>query len=153
MEKEKQIHTKYCKANKGAVLPQDMFEECIFLYREFTTEALRLLIPATTYDFSEVIKESFTAAFMLGMKEYFGNVDHLRATVSEVPIPDTDARKQYLVIYDSVPGGTGYLKQLMSDDKALIKIFESALDKMKNCSCNSDSFSKDTKWCCSCCYW
>ena len=135
---EKQIHTKYCKANKGALLTQDMFEECIFLYREFTTEALRLLIPATTYDFSEIIKESFTAAFMLGMKEYFGNVDHLRATVSEVPIPDTDARKQYLVIYDSVPGGTGYLKQLMNDDKALLKIFESALNKMKNCSCNAD---------------
>ncbi len=135
---EKQIHTKYCKANKGAVLPQDMFEECIFLYREFTTEALRLLIPATTFDFTDVIKESFTAAFMLGMKEYFGNVDHLRATVSEVPIPDTDARKQYLVIYDSVPGGTGYLKQLMNDDKSLIKIFESALNKMKTCSCNSD---------------
>ena len=135
---EKQVHTKYCKANKGALLTQDMFEECIFLYREFTTEALRLLIPATTFDFSEVIKESFTAAFMLGMKEYFGNVDHLRATVSEVPIPDSDARKQYLVVYDSVPGGTGYLKQLMNDDKSLIKIFESALNKMKNCSCNAD---------------
>ncbi len=136
--KAKQNHTKYCKANKGSILTEDMFEECIFLYREFTTEALRLLIPATTYDFSDVIKESFTAAFMLGMKEYFGNVDHLRATISEVPIPDTDARKQYLVIYDSVPGGTGYLKQLMNDDKALLKIFESALNKMKTCTCNSD---------------
>ncbi len=136
--KAKQNHTKYCKANKGAILPQDMFEECIFLYREFTTEALRLLIPATTFDFTDIIKESFTAAFMLGMKEYFGNVDHLRATISEVPIPDTDARKQYLVIYDSVPGGTGYLKQLMNDDKSLIKIFESALNKMKTCTCNSD---------------
>lgn len=136
--KAKQNHTKYCKANKGAILSSDMFEECIFLYREFTTEALRLLIPATTFDFTDVIKESFTAAFMLGMKEYFGNVDHLRATISEVPIPDTDARKQYLVIYDSVPGGTGYLKQLMNDDSALLKIFESALNKMKTCSCNSD---------------
>lgn len=134
-----QVHTKYCKANKGAVLTNDMFEECIFLYREFTTEVLRLLIPATTFDISDVIKESFTAAFMLGMKEYFGNVDHLRATVSEVPIPDSDARKQYLVVYDSVPGGTGYLKQLMNDDNALIKIFEVALNKMKSCSCNADS--------------
>ena len=30
-------------------------------------------------------------------------LDHLRATVGEVPVPDADYRKQYLVIYDSVP--------------------------------------------------
>ena len=75
---------------------------------------------------------------MLGMKEYFGNVDHLRATVSEVPVPDADYRKQYLVIYDSVPGGTGYLKQLMHEKNALIEIFEKALHVMENCSCKDD---------------
>lgn len=47
----------------------DPFEECLFLYREFATEALRILIPATTMDSSNVRTESFTAAFMLGMKE------------------------------------------------------------------------------------
>lgn len=73
-----------------------------------------------------------------GMKEYFGNVDHLRATVSEVPVPDADYRKQYLVIYDSVPGGTGYLKQLMHEKNALIEIFEKALSVMENCSCKDD---------------
>ena len=75
---------------------------------------------------------------MLGMKEYFGNVDHLRATVSEVPVPDADYRKQYLVIYDSVPGGTGYLKQLMQRRTALIEIFEKALYRMENCTCKDD---------------
>ena len=99
---------------------------------------LRLLIPATTMDSSHVKKESFVAAFMLGMKEYFGNVDHLRATVSEVPVPDADYRKQYLVIYDSVPGGTGYLKQLMHEKNALIDIFEKALHVMENCTCKDD---------------
>ena len=66
------------------------------------------------------------------------NVDHLRATVSEVPVPDADYRKQYLVIYDSVPGGTGYLKQLMHEKNALIEIFEKALKVMENCSCKED---------------
>lgn len=66
------------------------------------------------------------------------NVDHLRATVSEVPVPDADYRKQYLVIYDSVPGGTGYLKQLMHEKNALIEIFEKALHVMENCSCKDD---------------
>ena len=65
-------------------------------------------------------------------------MDHLRATVSEVPVPDADYRKQYLVIYDSVPGGTGYLKQLMNEKNALIEIFEKALKVMENCSCKED---------------
>lgn len=110
-ENGKANHSFACKTRKMPTLMQaDAYEECLFLYREFSTEILRLLVPATTMDSSSVKMESFVAAFMLGMKEYFGNVDHLRATVSEVPVPDTDYRKQYLVIYDSVPGGTGYVK-------------------------------------------
>ena len=131
-------HTFYCKTRNMAAFDNDPYEECLFLYREFTTEALRILIPATTMDASTVRTESFTAAFMLGMKEYFGNVDHLRATVSEVPVPDADYRKQYLVIYDSVPGGTGYLKQLMNEEGSLIDIFERALQKLEQCSCKED---------------
>ena len=132
-------HTFACKSRKMTALMQaDAYEECLFLYREFNTEVLRLLVPATTMDSSSVKMESFVAAFMLGMKEYFGNVDHLRATVSEVPVADADYRKQYLVIYDSVPGGTGYLKQLMHEQNALIEIFEKALHVMENCSCKED---------------
>lgn len=132
-------HSFACKTRKMPTLMQaDAYEECLFLYREFSTEILRLLVPATTLDSSSVKMESFVAAFMLGMKEYFGNVDHLRATVSEVPVPEADYRKQYLVIYDSVPGGTGYLKQLMHEKNALIEIFEKALHVMENCSCKDD---------------
>ena len=132
-------HSFACKTKKvPALLQASAYEECLFLYREFSTEILRLLVPATTMDSSSVKMESFVAAFMLGMKEYFGNVDHLRATVSEVPVPDADYRKQYLVIYDSVPGGTGYLKQLMHEKDALIDIFEKALHVMENCACKDD---------------
>ena len=60
-------------------------------------------------------------------------------TVSEVPVPDADYRKQYLVIYDSVPGGTGYLKQLMNEQNGIIDVFEGALETMVHCSCNDDS--------------
>lgn len=137
-EQGKEVHTFYCKTRKMTPGVQDPFYECLFLYREFATEALRILIPATTMDSTMVRAESFTAAFMLGMKEYFGNVDHLRATISEVPVPDADYRKQYLVIYDSVPGGTGYLKQLMNERGSLIDIFERALQKMEQCSCKED---------------
>lgn len=131
-------HTPYCKARKNQALQQQAEEECIFLYREFSTEVLRILIPETTSVGTKVKTESFTAAFMLGMKEYFGNVDHLRANVCEVPVNDGDYRNQYLVVYDSVPGGTGYLKQLMQHDNALIEIFAKALEVLENCKCKED---------------
>ena len=131
-------HTYTCKARNTQPGNGDPFEECLFLYREFDTEALRILVPATTMDSTQTRKESFTAAFMLGMREYFGNVDHLRACLSEVPVTDADYRKQYLVIYDSVPGGTGYLKQLMQQDNAMTEIFEKALSVLEDCSCKND---------------
>ena len=136
---KKPNHSFTCKARNNPALAQaGAYEECLFLYREFTTEALRLLIPATNMDSTHVKMESFVAAFMLGMKEYFGNVDHLRVTVSEVPVAEADYRKQYLVVYDSVPGGTGYLKQLMQQPEALTTVFEKALHVMENCSCKDD---------------
>ena len=139
-ENSKANHSYACRTRKmPSLMHADAYEECLFLYREFNTEILRLLIPATTMDSSSVKMESFVAAFMLGMKEYFGNVDHLRATVTEVPVPEADYRKQYLVIYDSVPGGTGYLKQLMNKENALVEVFEKALQVMENCSCKDDS--------------
>lgn len=131
-------HTKYCKVSKAGGALQEPFEECLFLYREFQTEALRILVPVTTMETNKVRVESFVAAFMLGMKSYFGNVEHLRACVSEVPIPDADYRKQYLVIYDSVPGGTGYLKQLMNNRDGMVEILEHALDTMEHCGCKED---------------
>ncbi len=137
-EKGMPEHTYTCKAKKPQQGNADPYEECLFLYREFETEALRILIPATTMDTTQVRQESFTAAFMLGMKKYFGNVDHLKACLSEVPVSNAEYRKQYLVIYDSVPGGTGYLKQLMQRENALVEIFEQALSVMENCTCKHD---------------
>ena len=137
-EKGKPEHTFTCKAKNIATEAADPYEEYLYLYREFATEALRILVPATTMDSTKVQMESFIAAFMLGMKEYFGNVDHLRATISEVPVQDADYRKQYLVVYDSIPGGTGYLKQLMLKQHSLIEIFEKALAVLEKCGCKDD---------------
>jgi DEAD/DEAH box helicase domain-containing protein len=133
-------HALTCRSRNITVQSEDPIENCLFLYREFTTEALRILVPATTMDSDSVRRESFTAAFMLGMKKYFGNVDHLRACISEVPAREAgnDYRKLYLVIYDSVPGGTGYLKQLMQNKNSFIEILQKALEVLENCSCKED---------------
>lgn len=68
-ENGKANHSFACKTRKMPALMQaNAYEECLFLYREFSTEILRLLVPATTMDSSSVKMESFVAAFMLGMK-------------------------------------------------------------------------------------
>jgi DEAD/DEAH box helicase domain-containing protein len=82
--------------------------------------------------------ESFIAAFLLGMREYFGNVDHLRHTVTTAPLAGEECRKQFLIIYDSVPGGTGYLKQLALEEHSLIKILEKSLNFLETCDCRND---------------
>lgn len=131
-------HAWYCKAKNNKNIAAGASEECMFLYREFETEALRILVPATTMETTGVRLESFVAAFMQGLKCKFGNVDHLRACVSEVPVAESTFRKQYLVIYDSVPGGTGYLKQLMTSGEEMIQILERALGVLETCSCLND---------------
>ena len=109
----------------------------MFLYREFVSEAVRILIPAIKMEDAKKI-ESFAAAIMLGLKKKFGSVDHLRFTVMDVRDPDSEVRKSYMVIYDTIPGGTGYLKQLTAGDHAMTDVLQLALETMENCSCASD---------------
>lgn len=134
--KAKPVHTKICRAVTQNF--KDPYEACMFLYREFTSEAIRILIPATSMDTTTQKMESFAAAIMLGLKRKFNNVDHLNYCIMDAPIPDAEYRKQYMVIYDSVPGGTGYLKELMETPDALMEVFELALKGMETCSCAND---------------
>lgn len=145
--KAKPVHTKICRAVSQNF--KDPFEECMFLYREFTSEAIRILIPSTSLDSSTKKMESFAAAIMLGMKKKFNNVDHLGYCIMDAPVPDADYRKQYMVIFDSVPGGTGYLKELMTTPDALMQVFELALDAMEKCTCAGD---QDKDGCYHCLY-
>jgi DEAD/DEAH box helicase domain-containing protein len=113
--------------------------DCIYLYREFTSEAIRILLPVTTYAGSNRKLHSFVAAVQFGLKLQFGgSIDHLQTTVYEEPIPGITYRKKYLVLYDTVPGGTGYLKQLMLSETQLLQLFQHAHDALLACTCNQD---------------
>ena len=129
-------HSSVCRALTQSL--KDPYEECMFLYRQFTSEAIRILMPSTTLDSNTKKMESFAAAIMLGLKKRFSNVDHLRFCVMDAPVPEAGFRKQYMVIYDSVPGGTGYLKQLVTTPNALMEVFSLSLDAMEKCTCALD---------------
>ena len=52
---------------------------------------------------------------------------------------DGGPRRQYVLLYDSVPGGTGYLHQLLSEDaQTLGEVLEQAYALIQVCPCQSD---------------
>lgn len=114
----------------------DIFD-FLYLYRDFSSEAIRILLPFATADGADKKLHSFVSALYIGLKEKFeGSIDHLRTTLVEEPLPDSSYRKRYLVIYDTVPGGTGYLKEMMLDEKPLLEILAASLNILQNCSCH-----------------
>jgi DEAD/DEAH box helicase domain-containing protein len=114
--------------------------DCLYLYREFESEALRILVPYTKNGVDEAVVQSFMAAVQLGLKRRFGGkVDHLRMVLQDEPGKDGGPRKHYVMLYDSVPGGTGYLHQLLAHDaKTLADVLRMALDALTGCACNQD---------------
>ena len=130
-------HTLTCP--KKDADPKKNILDFLYLYREFSSQALRILLPAKPLSWSDRNLHSFTAALYLGLKKKFeGNIDHLRTTIHEEPSPDHHYRKRYLVLYDMVPGGTGYLKELMQNEQPLMDVFQMALDTLKACGCHQD---------------
>lgn len=131
------MHAFSCpSAKKGA---KQSIEPCLYLYREFCSEALRLLLPAATT--STVELNSFVAALQAGLQARFGgSIGHLRTTVQTEPVADSALRKQYIVLFDTVPGGTGYLEQLVTAPSEggklpLFEAMELALELIEGCSC------------------
>jgi DEAD/DEAH box helicase domain-containing protein len=115
--------------------------DCLYLYREFSSEALRILVPYTTHGVDEEVVQSFIAALQLGLKKRFGGeVDHLRLGTQDEPGRDGGPRRAYVLLYDSVPGGTGYLHQLLAQDATtLVEVFKQALEAITHCPCNLEA--------------
>ncbi|MEO6923211.1 MAG: DUF1998 domain-containing protein, partial [Bryocella sp.] len=129
-------HALYCSKRRKT---DSATEECVFLYREFESEGIRAYLPDSIFAESERGVHSFIAALQLGLELKFrGSVDHLRIARDVTIAHGQETPRQYLVIYDSVPGGTGYLKELMLDPAPLFEVFKLALDFLNSCSCNSD---------------
>ena len=85
---------------------------------------------------------SFVAALQLGLKRKFGGkVDHLHTTTSEEPQPNSSLRKSFLYLYDSIPGGTGYLRQLIRNPTELRDVFTQSLAVLRACDCEDGCYN------------
>jgi DEAD/DEAH box helicase domain-containing protein len=123
----------------------------LFMYREFQSEALRFLLPDRQF-WDESGQSSFQAALRLGLKTHFsGKVDHLQPAVSSEPQAPSGVghspggpshqRKTFLYLYDSIPGGTGYLRQLVEHGgERLRQVFEASRSVMQACPCNDGCY-------------
>lgn len=131
-------HALDCPLSEPGAVEQDSdFFDSLYLYRELQSEAIRILLPLADVADSEQKRRSLVAALNLGLELYFrGAVDHLEVT--EMVVPSPQGKKQYLVLYDRIPGGTGYLKELMRDPQHLFDMLSLAHDKLSNCDCTND---------------
>ncbi|MFW5710787.1 MAG: DEAD/DEAH box helicase [Spirochaetota bacterium] len=132
------VHAPYCDVRETD--GNEYLEKDVYLYRDFSSEALRLLLPyEITAD--DTAYYSFIAALFLGLQEFWdGRIDHIQSTHMQEPDRITGKTKNYLVLYDTVPGGTGYLKQLLNDPETLMTVFQKAQDRMQACSCRDGCY-------------
>ncbi|RDS67244.1 DEAD/DEAH box helicase [Streptomyces sp. M7] len=110
----------------------------LLLAHELTTEAVRILLPASVARFKERLA-SFTAALFAGIAaRYGGDPDHIDIAEAAMPDdagdPETDWPRRFLVVYDRLPGGTGYLHRLASAD-GFREVLLRARDVIEHCPC------------------
>lgn len=124
-------------SREGATESEEDWLDSLYLYRELKSEAIRILLPLADVAESQVACASLSAALRLGLREYYhGAVDHLNAVSMDEP--SSTGIKKYLVIYDRVPGGSGYLKQLMLKPGEFFKMLDLAHKKLANCECQRE---------------
>jgi DEAD/DEAH box helicase domain-containing protein len=68
-------------------------------------------------------------------------------TSADEPLPGSAERRRFLLLYDTVPGGTGYLQDLSSSAGAFLEVLRLARDVMTRCACNADP-AKDGCYAC-----
>lgn len=136
-EGDRGTHPPNCLVMRDQELPRDRWETGVFLMRKFDTEAIRIVIPVVGDADNDDLK-SFVAAINLGMRRHFaGKVDHIRSTIFEAQLNGmTKVRSLYL--YDSVPGGSGYLRQIGEHPDTMRAVINRAAEALRDCPCNQE---------------
>ena len=142
---QEEQHYKFC-THKDKAFADDIngeVFETLYLYRHMQTEAIKILLPIQIMDAAAAV-EMFKAGVELGMKAYYkSSPEHIRIDSYEEMNLATMKKDHYLVMYDTIPGGTGYLSKLY-DTEEFTKLLHMAYEKIHECTCQWEG--KD------CCY-
>ena len=129
-------HYRFCnhkEVNFADDKGSEVFER-LYLYRHMQTEAIKILLPIQIMDAKAAV-EMFKAGIELGMKEYYhSSPEHIRIDAYTEHNQATGTKDYYLVMYDTIPGGTGYLAKLY-DTEEFSRMLTFAYDKIKDCTC------------------
>lgn len=129
-------HYPFCTC-KGTAFADDKKREVfetLYLYRHMQTEAIKILLPLQILDANAAV-EMFKAGIQLGMKAYYkSSPEHIRIDAYTEMNMATMKKDYYLVMYDTIPGGTGYLSKLYNTDE-FTKLLQLAYDKIHDCQC------------------
>ena len=134
--KVEDLHYKFC-THKNTSFADDtdgnVFKQ-LYLYRHIQTEAIKILLPIRIMDAKESV-EMFKAGIELGMKAFYkSSPEHIRIdSYTEMNLA-TMQKDHYLVMYDTIPGGTGYLTKLYNTDE-FTSLLKMAYDKIHDCQC------------------
>ena len=129
-------HYKFCnhkQINFADDRNGEVFEQ-LYLFRHMQTEAIKILLPVQIMDASSAV-EMFKSGIQLGMKEYYhSSPEHIRIDSYNEANLATGKKDYYLVMYDTIPGGTGYLAKLYNTAE-FTKLLQSAYERIKECTC------------------
>lgn len=137
-KRHRSYHFPYC-SNKQQIYvgsKDDFFEE-VYIYRQFQTEALKILLPVQEFRTNERISV-FKAGLHLGLKDYYkGRPDHINIREYQEYNKETGRKEQYLIMYETIPGGTGYLSKLFNTVE-FTRLLELAYDHIRFCKCKDE---------------
>ncbi|MEV6769686.1 DEAD/DEAH box helicase [Nocardia sp. NPDC051030] len=134
-DKSRQHHRPWCPYRRSA---KDAEYLKLILAHELETEALRILLPIATLR-AEERSATFQAALMAGVaRKYGGDPDHLKIATATMPDQDTGRRRRFLVLHDTLPGGTGYLHRLASSD-GFRDVLVAAREVVVTCPCQDET--------------
>ena len=132
-------HYKFCnhkQVNFADDRNDEVFER-LYLYRHMQTEAIKILLPVQILDASSAV-EMFKSGIQLGMKEYYhSSPEHIRIDSYTEANQATGKKDYYLVMYDTIPGGTGYLAKLYNT-AVFTELLKNAYESIKGCTCQHE---------------
>lgn len=136
--KKRTYHFGYC-SNRDQIYQgraDDFFEE-IYIYRQFYTEALKILLPVQDFRTEEQVAV-FKAGLFLGLKDYYkGHPDHVNIKEYVEYNKEKKRKERYLVLYETIPGGTGYLSKLF-DTEEFTRLLQIAYERIALCTCKDE---------------
>ena len=132
---EHKYHYGFCKHRdvKYNHQPDNVFDE-VYFFREIQTEILKVVLPIQEFN-SEADIRMFQAGIELGLKKFFkGNPGHIRILSYKEFNKKTDKFDRFLILYDTIPGGTGYLEKLF-DYNEFSLLLRLSYEAIRDCGC------------------